>query len=102
MNIHMMLLNSVELCVQHKVPGFTRPQITKSVAMLTNMFILRSKCFLTLFSIFPRNAGGDEIEKMVFPSSINIFFHFIKLIQMKEVTYLKFKSMEEQFPDMSA
>lgn len=101
-NIHMMLMNSVELCVHREVPGFTRPQITRSVAMLTNMFTVRSKCFLTLFSIFPRNAGGDEIGKMVFSSHINIFFHFIKLIPMKKVTYLKFKPMEEQFPDMSA
>jgi len=72
-NIHTMLLNSAELCVHHEVPGFTRPQISKSVVGLTNLFILKCKSFLTLFSIFPRNAGGDELGKMVFPSPINIF-----------------------------
>lgn len=101
-NIHTMLLNSVELCVRHEVPGFTRPQISKSVAMFTNLFILKSKCFLTLFGIFPRNAGGDEVGKMVFPSLINIFSHFIVLLSMKRShTHLKFKSMEERFPDIS-
>lgn len=100
-NIRKMLLNNAELCVHHEVPGCTRPQISKSVAMMTTMFILKSKRFLILFSIFPRNADGNELGKNGFPHSYKYFSHFIILISMNKVTHLNFKSMEEQLPDIS-
>lgn len=92
MNTLRRLLNSAELCLHFKIPDFSRPQISKPVAMLTSLFVFKSKCFLTLF---PRNAGGQWLGKMVFSQFYQYFFPFIILISMKKVIYLKFKSTEE-------
>lgn len=39
------LLNSAELCLHFKIPSFSRPQISKSVAMLTSLLILKINTF---------------------------------------------------------